>query len=444
MKMNLTLLGLVTACVVIAYLFDSISPHMYMDEIFHIPQTQAYCTGHFKDWNPKITTLPGLYIVATVYGWVIHFISSGSLCSPVVLRSLNVLFGLATFIILEKILQHTHPNHLGSARIRALSLCMLPVLFFFNFLYYTDAGSVFFVLLSYDLSLAKRHWFSALAGLVSVIFRQTNIVWIGFVAVTSMLHFYDLSLRRGKREPSFLGFGYFCWKYIRHILRIHLPYILVACAFVVFLIANGGNITVGDHDNHTFSLNFVQPLYFILFSLFFAFPTILYSPARPIAFLNKVFQVRTITFVAILTALFFAIVHHSTFVHPFILADNRHYTFYIWKNIFRRYYWSKYALIPFYCYGFWAFKTILETKKQLLWGIFFTLATCAVILPTPLVEFRYYITPFIFLIVHLPVPPAPAIILQLLLNVSINIITIYGYLCKPFTAPDGSVGRFMW
>jgi alpha-1,2-glucosyltransferase len=34
----------------------------YMDEIFHIPQSQKYCRGNFTEWDPKITTFPGLYL----------------------------------------------------------------------------------------------------------------------------------------------------------------------------------------------------------------------------------------------------------------------------------------------------------------------------------------------------------------------------------------------
>lgn len=30
------------------------------DELFHIPQTQAYCNYEFSKWDSKITTPPGL------------------------------------------------------------------------------------------------------------------------------------------------------------------------------------------------------------------------------------------------------------------------------------------------------------------------------------------------------------------------------------------------
>ena len=40
----------------------------YMDELFHIPQSQQYCQrDHFADYDPKLTTPPGLYLVNYVY-----------------------------------------------------------------------------------------------------------------------------------------------------------------------------------------------------------------------------------------------------------------------------------------------------------------------------------------------------------------------------------------
>lgn len=39
-------------------------PNPYMDEEFHINQTREYCNGNWWIWNPKITTPPGLYIIA--------------------------------------------------------------------------------------------------------------------------------------------------------------------------------------------------------------------------------------------------------------------------------------------------------------------------------------------------------------------------------------------
>ena len=38
----------------------------------------------------------------------------------------------------------------------------------------------------------------------------------------------------------------------------------------------------------------------------------------------------------------------SSYTHPYLLVDNRHYPFYVWKNIFRRHEAVKYLLVPAY------------------------------------------------------------------------------------------------
>jgi hypothetical protein len=45
-----------------------------------------------------------------------------------------------------------------------LTLSIFPVGWFYNFLYYTDSGSTFFVLWSYLLSIEERYWMSALVS----------------------------------------------------------------------------------------------------------------------------------------------------------------------------------------------------------------------------------------------------------------------------------------
>lgn len=40
--------------------------------------------------------------------------------------------------------------------------------------------------------------------------------------------------------------------------------------------------------------------------------------------------------------------------HPFLLADNRHYTFYIWRRLFKFHFMVPYLLAPIYLACAWA------------------------------------------------------------------------------------------
>ncbi|XP_068950334.1 dol-P-Glc:Glc(2)Man(9)GlcNAc(2)-PP-Dol alpha-1,2-glucosyltransferase-like isoform X6 [Petaurus breviceps papuanus] len=74
----------------------------YMDEIFHLPQAQRFCWGSFQ-WDPMITTLPGLYLVSVgivkpvtwIIGWSQHVV-----CSIGMLRFVNLLFSVGNFYLL--------------------------------------------------------------------------------------------------------------------------------------------------------------------------------------------------------------------------------------------------------------------------------------------------------------------------------------------------------
>ncbi|XP_063496470.1 dol-P-Glc:Glc(2)Man(9)GlcNAc(2)-PP-Dol alpha-1,2-glucosyltransferase isoform X2 [Symphalangus syndactylus] len=88
----------------------------YMDEIFHLPQAQRYCEGHFSlsQWDPMITTLPGLYLVSVgvvkpaiwIFGWSEHVV-----CSIGVLRFVNLLFSVGNFYLLYLLFRKVQPRN---------------------------------------------------------------------------------------------------------------------------------------------------------------------------------------------------------------------------------------------------------------------------------------------------------------------------------------------
>ena len=47
------------------------------------------------------------------------------------------------------------------------------------------------------------------------------------------------------------------------------------------------------------------------------------------------------------------IIHWGTMAHPYLLADNRHFTFYLWRKVIMQHWTLKFLLIPIYILGFY-------------------------------------------------------------------------------------------
>lgn len=149
------------------------------------------------------------------------------------------------------------------------------------------------------------------------------------------------------------------------------------------------------------------------------------------------------------------IVQFNTIIHPFTLADNRHYVFYVFRYTIRRHYLIKYLLVPIYLTcgllvfactgGFWGRQTleagpaaqsrklkgdkskaqitqkplktqswtwlipatendVPETSATLIWLI----ATSLSLITAPLVEPRYFIIPWVIWRLQVPALGLPA------------------------------------
>ncbi|KAH8310068.1 hypothetical protein KR059_005251, partial [Drosophila kikkawai] len=144
-----------------------------IDEEFHIPQGLAFCRKEFDVWDPKITTFPGLYLIALV-------LSPFNLCTVTGLRLLSLAGAGFNILLLYKIRRRVLAGSGGNsyAAHEAITLSVLPPLYFFGHLYYTDTLSLTMVLLFYNCWQQEAHLPAAVFGAASVLMRQTNIVWV--------------------------------------------------------------------------------------------------------------------------------------------------------------------------------------------------------------------------------------------------------------------------
>ena len=90
-----------------------------MDEIFHVPQAQKYCNYKFDEWDPKITTLPGLYFISFACLRTLAFFVGHELrvvCSTFFLRMVNTLFLMGNVLLLRQILLILHCDNTRQSR----------------------------------------------------------------------------------------------------------------------------------------------------------------------------------------------------------------------------------------------------------------------------------------------------------------------------------------
>ncbi|KAI9014801.1 alpha-2-glucosyltransferase Alg10 [Gaertneriomyces semiglobifer] len=439
-------------------------PDPYMDEVFHVGQAQQYCSGNFATWDPKITTPPGLYgtsyLFASIQSWGLS--PSPSLCFTTALRSHNAVFLLGTLLVQYMILQTLHPsvsklNHVLSAT----ALCLFPISYFFHFMYYTDPGSTFFVLTTYLLALRGSTKWSAVMGLISVTYRQTNIIWVLFAAGVRLLMVLGNTLQPGTVGPPItarwhemrslaavikviLRFITLAIRNLRTTIATLWPYISVTIAFAAFLIWNGG-IVLGDKSNHVATIHVPQLFYFL--STLFGFTLITGAPdmqSLPSA-LRKA-GVRGWLTIATSGIVFWLSVYKFTIEHPFLLSDNRHYSFYVWKNIYRRHRLARYLVIPGYLVAAFICGRRIVRAQAVLFVLLYVVATVLTLVPTPLLEFRYYIIPLLMYRLHVAPPRKALILLEAAIYMVITAITVWIFGEKGFAWPSepGKVQRFMW
>jgi alpha-1,2-glucosyltransferase len=182
---------------------NSIVPEPYLDEVFHVRQSQTYFAGVWSKWDPKITTPPGLYLWSYAAAGVLKTVGVSFEPSTAGLRATNAIVASAllpaTVYSLLRLdwIKRTRSKDIGHYKTTiqfsrdwqlchvALNICLFPPLFFFSSLYYTDLLSVFMVLAAYgafkshQINRGKRYSLSLWAfGLMALVFRQTNIFWV--------------------------------------------------------------------------------------------------------------------------------------------------------------------------------------------------------------------------------------------------------------------------
>jgi alpha-1,2-glucosyltransferase len=196
-----------------------------------------------------------------------------------------------------------------------------------------------------------------------------------------------------------------------------LPQLSLLACFGAFVLWNGGVVlgrsfpsrsprllsAAGDKDNHVASLHLSQMLYIWPFIAFFSWPLLL----------PQVFEINSLRsriprpFIAFtVMAVMVTVVHFNTVVHPFTLADNRHYMFYVFRLLLRHP-MIKYAAVPVYFLCAWLVVNALgstqpNTGERISLVLVWLASTALSLVTAPLVEPRYFMIPWLMWRLHVP------------------------------------------
>ena len=164
---------LVAACALMA-----VGGTRLADEWVHYAQVQWFVDGNYAVVEP-LTTLPGFHAIVALVLKVSGIHAFG------LARGVTIAFAVVAALGFARLRRKLFPG--TDALLPTLQFAFFPILFPFCFLLYTDVPSLALVLWAFSLSLDRRHLAAGAIGIAALSIRQTNVVWICFVALLQFM-----------------------------------------------------------------------------------------------------------------------------------------------------------------------------------------------------------------------------------------------------------------
>ncbi len=244
-RIRLAWAGFAFLYLAMAYLAAGAKP--IVDEIAHYVHINRFDHGDFRIAWDILTVLPGYHALSAVVLWATD---QRTLAAARVLNAVYGLLAIGAFHWLRK-------NAAGKADAAAtLQFALLPILFPYDFMVYTDVLSLAFVLAAGAATLGRRDILAGVLMIAALCVRQTNVVWLPLFAW--------LALSRDEAAaPS-----------LRQVLTRTWPYALGVGLFLVYWMWNGSislskeqTMMHPDFSFHIGNLYFTSFLCALLFPL---------------------------------------------------------------------------------------------------------------------------------------------------------------------------------
>ncbi|MEQ1759345.1 MAG: hypothetical protein ABL986_13565 [Vicinamibacterales bacterium] len=337
-----------------------------VDEQIHSAQIESLAGGNWQ-LDGRLTTLPGFHLIIAGLARATGRVDLSAVRFDVFLVSLAT---VATFAWLARGRKAAH--------LKTLQFVFLPILFPQFFLIYTDVASLLFVLLML-LAADRRHYAMAgVLGVASCLMRQNNVVWVVLVCLWSYLQEYGWQARP--------------W---RESMRRLWPFALSLGLLAAIVVVTRGEVALGDAGAHPLSTVHIGNVFFALFLAFFLFLPLWWAHRRET--LRRLGRKWTWILLMAALALFWFGFSND---HPY---NREQGDFFIHNGLlifFTSSWLLKLAFFVPVALTLVSLRSVrLTAHAWLLYPV-----TVAFLLPSWLIEQRYYLIPFtLFLLVREPV-----------------------------------------
>jgi alpha-1,2-glucosyltransferase len=330
-----------------------VNQDLLIDEHTHYDHITRFAKGDFSIGS-KLSTIPGYHALMAVIA------AAFGISSVAGLRLVSLGIAILSIVIFYVAARHFSPKN---AHIKTLQYGFLPILFPYFLLLYTDALSVLFVVLGIWLILKKKYSLAGLSGILSVLVRQNNIVWLAFLLGYAYIE------KRGQKD----------W-FLR--LREYWVFLLGFIGFIVFVALNRG-FAIGDRAMHpAFSLHLgnIWFLGFVVFVLFL--PLHIANFRRVIDLARKKRTTIVVIGIFIMYMLTFQVTHPYNTTWSQFFLHNRILMFFT-SNLLLK--------VVFFLPVAYAGLSVAVTR--LARGFLLYPITLIYLVPSWLIEHRYYIIP---------------------------------------------------
>jgi alpha-1,2-glucosyltransferase len=377
-------IGLLVLAAVLVGCFFAVKDATYFgDEGYHFEQIELFLQGKWQ-MRESLTTIPGYHLFLAA----IAFMTGHK--SLLFFRVLNLCFSILSVFIFHRIARLLDRK---TAFVRTVQYVFIPILFPFFFLLYTDAPSLLLGLLSLFFLLRRRYALAGFTGILNIAVRQNSIIWLFFLFAMFLWEEYDRGILR--LAPRFLHNFLLPYRPRKKLplkawRQISAWFVFLAgfALFAAFVWWNGG-IAIGDKASHPFPGMHLGNVYFLLFLFFFLFlPTHLWETK---AILLRMRSSKFVIPVFVALYIFFMFTFFNTHWYNQDL-----YSVFFRNRILVYFNLTLLLKTAFFIPVAWSVLTLLVThqKRHDLFLLF--PMTLLYLLPSWLIEQRYYFLPFAF------------------------------------------------